>query len=283
MIREADFMKTKTLKKILVYLVLLAALVIFLFPVYWMVISAFRHNNGLMQRPLNFKPTFDTFQNMAAVLSNGKYLRFIKNSLIVSAGTMLSCVVLSLMAGYALSRYRFPFRKTIMSTLLSVQMFPTVAILITLYTFFVQFKLTNTYLGLILACLCVSLPLSVWMMKSFSIRSRYLWMKPQNRRLRKVPDSGRCDPAHDEAGHLRRRDLFLPDGLGRLRFSKVLINVNDKKTLTVGIAESFLGEFSHNYAGMMALAVVAALPIVIIFIVFQKFLISGMTAGAVKE
>lgn len=66
-------------------------------------------------------------------------------------------------------------------------------------------------------------------------------------------------------------------------FSKVLINVNDKKTLTVGIAESFLGEFSHNYAGMMALAVVAALPIVIIFIVFQKFLISGMTAGAVKE
>ena len=71
------------------------------------------------------------------------------------------------MAGYALSRYRFPLRKTIMSTLLSVQMFPTVAILITLYTFFVQFKLTNTYLGLILACLCVSLPLSVWMMKSF--------------------------------------------------------------------------------------------------------------------
>ena len=107
-------MKNKTLKKVLVYLVLLAALVIFLFPVYWMVMSAFRHNNGLMQRPLNFKPTFDTFQNMAAVLSNGKYLRFIKNSLIVSAGTMLSCVVLSLMAGYALSRYRFPFRKTIM-------------------------------------------------------------------------------------------------------------------------------------------------------------------------
>ena len=66
-------------------------------------------------------------------------------------------------------------------------------------------------------------------------------------------------------------------------FSKVLINVNDKKTLTVGIAESFLGEFSHNYAGMMALAVIAALPIVLVFIAFQRFLVSGMTAGAVKE
>ena len=137
-------MKKKTLQKILIYLILLAALVIFLFPIYWMVISAFRHNNGLMQRPLDFKPTFDTAKNMLAVLSNSKYLRYIRNSLIISAGTMVSCVVLSLLAGYALSRYRFPFRKTIMSTLLSVQMFPTVAILITLYTFFVQFKLTNS-------------------------------------------------------------------------------------------------------------------------------------------
>lgn len=277
-------MKNKTLKKVLVYLVLLAALVIFLFPVYWMVMSAFRHNNGLMQRPLNFKPTFDTFQNMAAVLSNGKYLRFIKNSLIVSAGTMLSCVVLSLMAGYALSRYRFPFRKTIMSTLLSVQMFPTVAILITLYTFFVQFKLTNTYLGLILACLCVSLPLSVWMMKSF-----FDTIPVSLDEAAKIDGCGRFQTLVDVILPMMKPGIyavgiyFFLMAWDDFVFSKVLINVNDKKTLTVGIAESFLGEFSHNYAGMMALAVVAALPIVIIFIVFQKFLISGMTAGAVKE
>lgn len=246
--------------------------------------SAFRHNNGLMQRPLNFKPTFDTFQNMAAVLSNGKYLRFIKNSLIVSAGTMLSCVVLSLMAGYALSRYRFPFRKTIMSTLLSVQMFPTVAILITLYTFFVQFKLTNTYLGLILACLCVSLPLSVWMMKSF-----FDTIPVSLDEAAKIDGCGRFQTLVDVILPMMKPGIYAVGIYSFLMawddfvFSKVLINVNDKKTLTVGIAESFLGEFSHNYAGMMALAVVAALPIVIIFIVFQKFLISGMTAGAVKE
>ena len=150
-----------------IYLVLIVMLVVFLFPVYWMVISAFRNNNGLMQWPLDFKPTLDTLDNMAAVLASDKYIHYILNSLIVSAGTMISCIVLSLLAGYSLSRYKFPFRKTIMSTLLSVQMFPTVAILITLYTFFVKFRLTNTYTGLILACLCVSLPLSVWMMKSF--------------------------------------------------------------------------------------------------------------------
>ena len=277
-------MKKKKLQKFLVYLVLLATLIIFLFPIYWMVISAFRHNNGLMQRPLDFKPTFDTTKNMLAVLANAKYIRYIRNSLIVSAGTMASCVVLSLLAGYALSRYRFPFRKTIMSTLLSVQMFPTVAILITLYTFFVQFKLTNTYAGLILACLCVSLPLSVWMMKSF-----FDTIPKSLDEAAKIDGCGRFQTLIKVILPMMKPGIYAVSIYSFLMawddfvFSKVLINVNDKKTLTVGIAESFLGEFSHNYAGMMALAVIAALPIVVIFIAFQRFLISGMTAGAVKE
>ena len=277
-------MKQKFLKKAEVYLVLAAALVIFLFPVYWMLISAFRNNNGLMQRPLDFKPTIDTLQNMIAVLSSDKYVRYIMNSLIVSVGTMLSCVVLSLLAGYALSRYKFPLRKTIMSTLLSVQMFPTVAILITLYTFFVQFGLTNTYTGLILACLCVSLPLSVWMMKSF-----YDTIPVSLDEAAKIDGCSRLGILCRVILPMMKPGIYAVAIYSFLMawddfvFSKVLINVNDKKTLTVGIAESFLGEFSHNYAGMMALAVIAALPIVLVFIAFQRFLVSGMTAGAVKE
>lgn len=277
-------MKQKFLKKAVIYLVIAVALVIFLFPVYWMVISAFRNNNGLMQRPLDFKPTIDTLQNMIAVLSSDKYVRYIMNSLIVSVGTMLSCVVLSLLAGYALSRYKFPLRKTIMSTLLSVQMFPTVAILITLYTFFVQFGLTNTYTGLILACLCVSLPLSVWMMKSF-----YDTIPVSLDEAAKIDGCSRLGILFRVIMPMMKPGIYAVAIYSFLMawddfvFSKVLINVNDKKTLTVGIAESFLGEFSHNYAGMMALAVIAALPIVLVFIAFQRFLVSGMTAGAVKE
>lgn len=267
-----------------IYLVLIIMLIVFLFPVYWMVISAFRNNNGLMQWPLDFKPTLDTMSNMAAVLASDKYIHYILNSLIVSAGTMISCVVLSLLAGYSLSRYKFPFRKTIMSTLLSVQMFPTVAILITLYTFFVQFRLTNTYTGLILACLCVSLPLSVWMMKSF-----YDTIPVSLDEAAKIDGCGRFGILLRVIMPMMKPGMYAVGIYSFLMawddyvFSKVLINVNEKKTLTVGISESFLGEFSHNYAGMMALAVIAALPIVLIFIVFQRFLISGMTAGAVKE
>lgn len=277
-------MKKKRMKMTAIYLVLIIMLVIFLFPVYWMVISAFRNNNGLMQWPLDFTPTFDTLSNMAAVLASDKYVHYILNSLIVSAGTMVSCVVLSLLSGYSLSRYKFPFRKAIMSTLLSVQMFPTVAILITLYTFFVQFRLTNTYTGLILACLCVSLPLSVWMMKSF-----YDTIPVSLDEAAKIDGCGRFGILFRVIMPMMKPGIYAVGIYSFLMawddyvFSKVLINVNEKKTLTVGISESFLGEFSHNYAGMMALAVIAALPIVLIFIVFQRFLISGMTAGAVKE
>lgn len=277
-------MKKRKLRMIGVYIVLIIALIIFLFPVYWMVISAFRNNNGLMQWPLDFSPTIDTLENIGAVLASDKYVRYILNSLVVSAGTMLSCVILSLLAGYSLSRYKFPFRKVIMSTILSVQMFPTVAILITLYTFFVQFKLTNTYTGLILACLCVSLPLSVWMMKSF-----YDTIPVSLDEAAKIDGCGRCGILFRVIMPMMKPGIYAVGIYSFLMawddyvFSKVLINVNEKKTLTVGIAESFLGEFSHNYAGMMALAVIAALPIVLIFIVFQRFLISGMTAGAVKE
>ena len=277
-------MKKRKLRMIGVYIILIIALIIFLFPVYWMVISAFRNNNGLMQWPLDFAPTIDTFINMGAVLASDKYVHYILNSLIVSVGTMLSCVILSLLAGYSLSRYKFPFRKAIMSTILSVQMFPTVAILITLYTFFVQFKLTNTYTGLILACLCVSLPLSVWMMKSF-----YDTIPVSLDEAAKIDGCGRFGILFRVIMPMMKPGIYAVGIYSFLMawddyvFSKVLINVNEKKTLTVGIAESFLGEFSHNYAGMMALAVIAALPIVLIFIIFQRFLISGMTAGAVKE
>lgn len=277
-------MKKKRLKMTAIYLVLIIMLIVFLFPVYWMVISAFRNNNGLMQWPLDFKPTLNTLNNMTAVLASDKYIHYILNSLIVSAGTMISCIVLSLLAGYSLSRYKFPFRKTIMSTLLSVQMFPTVAILITLYTFFVQFRLTNTYTGLILACLCVSLPLSVWMMKSF-----YDTIPMSLDEAAKIDGCGRFGILFRVIMPMMKPGIYAVGIYSFLMawddyvFSKVLINVNEKKTLTVGISESFLGEFSHNYAGMMALAVIAALPIVLIFIVFQRFLISGMTAGAVKE
>ena len=209
---------------------------------------------------------------------------FIKNSFVVASLTVIVDLALAIFAGYSLSRYRYPGRKTIMTLTLSAQVFPTVVIIISLYSLFSKLKLMNSYQGLMLADVAMSLPLSVWMMKSF-----FDTIPASLDEAAKIDGCGRFQTLVDVILPMMKPGIYAVGIYSFLMawddfvFSKVLINVNDKKTLTVGIAESFLGEFSHNYAGMMALAVVAALPIVIIFIVFQKFLISGMTAGAVKE
>ena len=202
----------------------------------------------------------------------------------VASLTVIVDLALAIFAGYSLSRYRYPGRKTIMTLTLSAQVFPTVVIIISLYSLFSKLKLMNSYQGLMLADVAMSLPLSVWMMKSF-----FDTIPVSLDEAAKIDGCGRFQTLVDVILPMMKPGIYAVGIYSFLMawddfvFSKVLINVNDKKTLTVGIAESFLGEFSHNYAGMMALAVVAALPIVIIFIVFQKFLISGMTAGAVKE
>lgn len=270
--------------KACVYLLLAAFLLVFLFPMYWMVISSFKTNGELMKLPPNFAPSVLLLQNYERIFSNAKYLRYLLNSVIVASATVAVCLMASLLAGYSLSRFRFPFRKTLMTILLSVQMFPVVAILISLYSFFVGLRLNNTYPGLILADITMSLPLAVWMLKSF---------------FDHVPRSLDESACIDGAGRLRTMlrivvPLVKPGMLAvgiytflqswdDYLFGLVLMNKQHLKTLPVGIAESFMGEFVHDYAGMMTMSVIASLPILLAFIFFQKYMVAGLTGGAVKE
>ena len=163
-------------------------------------------------------------------------------------------------------------------------MFPIVAILISLFTFFSRMKLTNNYLGLILADISMSLPLAIWMLKSF---------------FDSVPRSLDESAAIDGCGRFRIMvEIVFPlikPGVSAVAiytflkswddymFGLVLMNKNAMKTLPVGIAESFMGEFVHNYAGMMTLAFIASLPLLLLFVFFQRYMIAGLTGGAVKE
>jgi len=270
--------------RIVTYLVICFFLLLFLFPIYWMFLASLRDNPTVMSMPPKFAPSITTLQNYVQIFSSPKYLVYIKNSLIVATSTVLICLCISTMASFVLSRYRFPFKKVLLSSLLSVQMFPIVAILISLFTFFSKMKLTNNYLGLILADISMSLPLAIWMLKSF---------------FDTVPRSLDESAAIDGCGRFRILvEIAFPlikPGIAAVAiytflkswddymFGLVLMNKNSMKTLPVGIAESFMGEFVHNYAGMMTLAFIASLPLLLLFIFFQRYMIVGLTGGAVKE
>ena len=271
-------------KKVLTYLAIAFLLLLFIFPIYWMVISSLKDNSVLMRTPPQLYPTFSTFQNYLSVITNTKYLNYIKNSLIVAALTVVVDLALAIFAGYSLSRFRYPGRKAIMTLTLSAQVFPTVVIIISLYAFFSKLNLMNTYAGLTLADVAMSLPLSVWMLKSFADTV------PQS-----LDEAARIDGCNRFMTMIRIVMPLMKPGMLAVGIYAFLQSWDDymiglivmtktaMKTLPVGIAETFLGEFGFDYAGMMTISVVASLPVVLLFLFFNKYMVAGLTGGAVKE
>lgn len=271
-------------KKTLTYLAIALLLLLFIFPIYWMVISSLKDNSVLMRTPPQLYPTFSTFRNYLSVITNTKYLNYIKNSLIVAALTVVVDLALAIFAGYSLSRFRYPGRKAIMTLTLSAQVFPTVVIIISLYAFFSKLNLMNTYAGLTLADVAMSLPLSVWMLKSFADTV------PQS-----LDEAARIDGCSRFMTMIRIVMPLMKPGMLAVGIYAFLQSWDDymiglivmtktaMKTLPVGIAETFLGEFGFDYAGMMTISVVASLPVVLLFLFFNKYMVAGLTGGAVKE
>lgn len=265
------------------YLVIFLLLLVLLFPVIWMIISSVQPSSKLMNLPPEFIPSNPTLQNYIKIISNSKYLRYFENSFIVSGGTVLLCMCIAVPAGYAFSRYRFPMKSAVMTFIMSVQMFPIVVILISLYTFFMRWHLLSTYRGLILTDTAFALPLAINLMKSFfdtlprsldesatidgASRGRVLWSI-----LLPLTVPGLL--AVGIYTFLNAWDDFL--------MALTIMQNMDMKTLTVGLAQSFLGEYAYDYGALMAFSLCGSLPVVLVFIFLQKYMISGMTAGAVK-
>ena len=157
----------KTKHSALKYVGIAVILVILLFPVYWMVNCSLQRTTVIMTVPPTFFPLRPTFENFAKIFSNASYLNYFKNSFIVAFGTIAVVLIVAIPASFALSRYNFPGKHAIMSAISSVQMFPTVVILITLYGFYNKWGLLDTYRGLILADTTFALPLAITLLKSF--------------------------------------------------------------------------------------------------------------------
>ena len=276
-------MKTKKITRIVVYLLLVLSIGAFLFPVYWMVISSFKNNSALISWPPSFSPVFSNLDNYITIFGNTKYLTYFKNSLITSGGAVVISLFVSVLAAYAFSLFRFRFKNLLMTSLMNIQVFPVTVIVISLFTFYTKLGLQSTYQGLILAELVYSLPFTVWFLKAF---------------MDTVPFS--LDEAARVDGCSRLqvlRQIVLPvvqPGLIAISiytflyswddfvFAQIIMKKESMKTLPVGMASSFIGEFIFDYAGMMTLSVLASLPVVVAFIFAGKYMVEGLTSGAVK-
>ncbi len=265
------------------YLILFVLMVLLLFPVYWMFVTSLKTNLVIYRYPPEWFPQVPTTDSYINLFKGGDFIGYYMNNFVVSILTTVLTIILALFAGYTLSRFRFKGNKLLMLSLLSTQMFPVVGILIALYALFKSFHLLNTRLGLIVALTAMSLPFCIWLIKGF---------------LDDIPLSLEEAASIDGCGRVGTLfRIVLPLckpgilAIGIYTFLQAwddfvicltLITKDSLRTLSTGISLKYLGELSYDWATVMTISVIATVPLLLLFVFFQRYMIQGLTAGGVK-
>ncbi|MEU0522677.1 carbohydrate ABC transporter permease [Streptomyces niveus] len=255
-----------------------------LFPVVWMVILSLKPGDELFSTYFSFTPTLDSYRT---VLGAGEdegvpFVRFFLNSLVVSLGAVGLSLVIGLPAAYAAARWRFRGSENLMFTLLSFRFAPELTVIIPLFVLYQQLGLFDTYLGMIWVLQLVTLPLIVWIMRSY-----FADLSPE------LEQAALLD------GYTRKQAFFrvaLPlvkPGIAAVSLLAfifawnnfvfpLILTSSQAQTVTVG-ALSFLGGDRPKYNLTAAAALVSVIPPLLLALTIQRYLVRGLSFGAVKS
>jgi multiple sugar transport system permease protein len=251
-------------------------------PVLWAVVTSFLPLSSLTSHPMDLNPAKMTVENYIKVFSTSRgLLSGLKNSLIIATFTSVVALTIGSMAAYSLARLDLPARNQILLMVLATQMFPGIVIAIPLFLVMSRIGLVDTYIGLILVYLSFILPIVIWILKGF---------------FESIPLELERSAAVDGASPLDTfRFIVLPISLPPLFatgvfafieswneffFAIILTRINIK-TAPIAIAE-FSGQYQTLYGEMLASAVLASIPVVVLAIIFRRFILEGFVEGAIK-
>jgi ABC-type glycerol-3-phosphate transport system permease component len=260
----------------LVLLVLFAA-----FPFYWAVVASFTPEATLFREP-SLWPRELILDHYRALFTERDFWTPIKNSLIVAGATTVFCVTIGAFAAYALARIEFPFKRAILGFILAVTMFPQISIVSPLYMLLRALRLINTYPGLVLPYVTFAMPLAVWLLVGF-----FRQLPPD------LEEAAMVDGASRWQSFTR---VILPltgPGLATTAILTFIYCWNEflfalsftlgpeRYTVPVAIA-LFRGQYQVPWGQVLAATVVATAPVAIVVLAFQRRIVQGLTAGAVK-
>jgi multiple sugar transport system permease protein/raffinose/stachyose/melibiose transport system permease protein/trehalose/maltose transport system permease protein len=247
-----------------------------------MLLSSFKTLRELYTIPPIWWPDAPTLDNYAKVIFDSNIPRYFLNSVIISVGATGLALILAIFAAYGFARFEFRGKPFLQAFVLIGQLLPTAAIIVPLFITLRVLGLVNTYWGLILVYMILTLPLSVWMLTSYF------------RAIPKELDEAAIIDGASRLGVLFRitLPLSIPGLVAVLVYSFVttwnefifaLCFATDSsvKTLPIGLAE-FSTEFNTDWGAVMAASVVMTLPIALLFLSMQRLFVGGMTAGATK-
>lgn len=274
----------KLVTKIFKWLLLIILLIIFVFPLYWMIVTSLQPVGGYVgDRTPHLIPKIITLESYKYIINNVDFVSQYLNSLIVSTSTTLVVVFLSVMAAYGFSRFTFFGKQKIISGMLVFQMFPKVILIIPFFIFMRFLGLVGTNFGLIIAYTSFALPFTIWLLVGF------FDVIPKS-----LDECAMVDGATPfQAFYKIILPLAAPGIVATALFAFVLswqeylfalvLSIRPGSALlTQGLA-GMIQEWVTLYEPMMAGAVLAIFPLIIIYFFLEKYLVRGLTAGAVKE
>lgn len=268
------------------YLTVLLVVVYTLFPFYWAIVTSLKPDSELFTVPVSYWPAHLTFEHYRTVLTNGQFLTALGNSAVVSVSVVLVSLLVGSMAAYALGRFDFRGRRPMLYLVLAMTMFPQIAVLGGLYAMINQLGLFNRLPSLVFSYLLFTLPFTVWVLVQFMATLP-----------RDLEDAAYIDGASSFQTFWRvMLPLALP-GLvttGLLAFIQAwneflyalsFIQSPERYTVTRAIF-GFQGLTGSGYevpwGAMMAATVIVTVPLIVLVLVFQRWILAGLTSGGVK-
>ncbi|MGF1475273.1 MAG: carbohydrate ABC transporter permease [Geminicoccaceae bacterium] len=269
------------------WIFLLLLLLFAMLPMLWMLVTSVKTQFAALQYPPEWIPSNPNLDQYKRLLSpqneiGGQFLRYMLNSIWVSTATTIIGVAIAVPAAYAFSRFRFPGRNVLFFSVLFRNMFPAVVFLMPLFIMMRFMGLVNTYSSLILTYLTFGLPLSIWLLKGF-----YDNIPVQLEQAARIDGCTRF-----QAFLLVVMPLSAPGIVATAIYSFItawneyvyaltFLNSDEKLTLPVGL-QRFFAEYATNWPGLMAASFIMSVPVVVMFLVLQKYFVRALTEGAVK-
>ena len=269
--------------------VFMAVLLLYaLIPMLWMLSTSFKSEFAATEYPPRWIPEFPTVQQYRELLNptadvGATFLRYLLNSIWVSVATTILGLVVGVPAAYAFSRFSFPGKDVLFFGVLFRNMFPAVVFLIPLFILMRNFGLIDTHAALIITYLTFGLPLSIWLLKGFydnipvelemaaRIDGATRW---QAFRLIVMPLSS--------PGIIATAIYAFIQAWNEYIYARTLINREELMTMPVGLGR-FFTEYASNWPGLMAASFIMSVPVVVLFLLLQRYFVQALTEGAVKH
>jgi multiple sugar transport system permease protein len=275
-------MKHKGIVLALICAGLVIGLAYAIFPVLWMLSSSFKSNTEIFSLPPRIFPKAFTLEAYQSILGNASKVRFFLNSYLVASSVTVLTLLVSILSGYSFSRHSFRFRKPLNMFIISTQTVPPITLLIPYFGLVVAFRMYNTYFALIFTYMVFTLPYAILMMTG------YFNTLPKELDEAVMVDGGsslyalwRVLVPISVPGIVATGVYTFLLAYNEFLFALTLTKTTDMRTVPIGI-QLLMGQHAYQWNEMMAMSMLGSLPIVVMYMVAQRYFLAGMTAGSVK-